>query len=161
MGIDLVKLKKAIQRAGYNYSDMGEKLGITRSAFSKKMSGVNDFETSQTWEIGKILNLSAEEMDSIFFSQCGDSEKTNTAPLTPYGEDGFKEAKVVVKKDSSLVIEPIENQTEKSGEEIALISKDVINLLAEKKCTVEEAYNVLRITQKGIEASTVVRKLEY
>lgn len=81
---DLVKLKKAIQRAGYNYSDMGKKLGITRSAFSKKMSGVNDFKASQVWEIRKILNLSAEEMDSIFFSQCGDSVRTR--PQTPKPE---------------------------------------------------------------------------
>mgnify|MGYP000767140331 CR=1 FL=1 len=50
---------------------------------------------------------------------------------------------------------------EKDRTEIALISKDVINLLAEKKCTVEEAYDVLRIAQKGIEASTMVRKLDY
>lgn len=81
---DLVKLKKAIQRAGYNYSDMGKKLGITRSAFSKKMSGVNDFKASQVWEIRKILNLSAEETDSIFFSQCGDSVRTR--PQTPKPE---------------------------------------------------------------------------
>lgn len=84
MGIDLGALKKEIQRANMTYSNMAEKLGITRSAFSKKMSSVNDFKASQVWEIRKILNLSAEEMDSIFFSQCGDSVRTS--PPTPKPE---------------------------------------------------------------------------
>lgn len=84
MGVDLMALKKEIKRANMSYSDMAKKLGITRSAFSKKMSGVNDFKASQVWEIRKILNLSAEEMDSIFFSQCGDSVRTR--PQTPKPE---------------------------------------------------------------------------
>ena len=104
MGIDLVKLKKAIQRAGYNYSDMGKKLGITRSAFSKKMSGGNDFKASQVWEIKKILNLSGEKAEEIFLS----GRSKDIAPLTPYGENGFKEAEVIVKKDGSLEIRPKE-----------------------------------------------------
>ncbi len=48
---------------------------------------------------------------------------------------------------------------EKSRTEIALISKDVINLLAEKKCTVEEAYDVLRKTERCIGATADVKKL--
>lgn len=84
MGVDLMALKKEIKRANMSHSDMAEKLGITRSAFSKKMAGVNDFKASQVWEIRKILNLSAEEMDSIFFSQCGDSVRTR--PQTPKPE---------------------------------------------------------------------------
>ena len=35
MEIDLMSLKKEIQRANMTYSNMAEKLGITRSAFSK------------------------------------------------------------------------------------------------------------------------------
>ena len=69
MGIDLTALKKEIQRANMTYSNMAEKLGITRSAFSKKMSGVNDFKASQTWAIKKILNLSGEKAEQIFFTQ--------------------------------------------------------------------------------------------
>lgn len=104
MGIDLTELKKEIQRANMTYSDMAEKLGITRSVFSKKMSGVNDFKASQVWEIKKILNLSGEKAEKIFLS--GNSK--NIAPLTPYDKNGFKEAEVIVKKDGSLEIRPKE-----------------------------------------------------
>lgn len=69
MGIDLTALKKEIKRANMSYSDIAKKLGITRSAFSKKMTGVNDFKASQMWAIKKILNLSGEKAEQIFFTQ--------------------------------------------------------------------------------------------
>lgn len=69
MRVDLMALKKEIKRANMTYSNMAEKLGITRSAFSKKMSGVNDFKASQTWAIKKILNLPSEKAEQIFFAQ--------------------------------------------------------------------------------------------
>ncbi len=102
MAIDLTALKKEIQRANMTYMNMAEKLGITRSAFSKKMSGVNDFKTSQVWEIKKILNLSGEKAEEIFLS--GNSK--NIVPLTPYDENGFKKATVVVQEDGSLKTVP-------------------------------------------------------
>lgn len=102
MGVDFTALKKEIQRANMTYSNMAEKLGITRSAFSKKMSGVNDFKASQVWEIKKILNLSGEKAEEIFLS--GNSK--NIAPLTPYSENGFKEATVAVREGGSLEIAP-------------------------------------------------------
>lgn len=104
MGVDFTALKKEIQRANMTYSNMAEKLGITRSAFSKKMSGVNDFKASQVWKIKKILNLSGEKAEEIFLS----GRSKDIAPLTPYGENGFKEAEVIVKKDGSLEIRPKE-----------------------------------------------------
>lgn len=36
------------------------------------------------------------------------NDNKNTAPLTPYDENGFKEAEVIVKKDGSLEIRPKE-----------------------------------------------------
>ena len=51
--------------------------------------------------------------------------------------------------------------TAKTKEEIALISKEIINLLAEKNCTIEDADNVLRIAKLGIDGTATVRKLEY
>ena len=38
----------------------------------------------------------------------GMSDSKNTASLTPYDENGFKEAEVIVKKDGSLEIRPKE-----------------------------------------------------
>lgn len=46
-------------------------------------------------------------------------------------------------------------------EKIALIAKDIINMLAEKNCTIEEAEDVLRIAKSGINSTSTVRKLEY
>ena len=69
MGVDLMALKKEIKRANMSYSDIAKKLGITRSAFSKKMTGVNAFKASQTWAIKKMLNLSGEKAEQIFFTQ--------------------------------------------------------------------------------------------
>lgn len=69
MAIDLTALKKEIQRANMTYSDMAKKLGITRSAFSKKMTGVNAFKASQTSAIKKMLNLPGEKAEQIFFTQ--------------------------------------------------------------------------------------------
>ena len=102
MGIDLTALKKEIQRANMTYSEMAEKLGITRSTFSKKMSGVNDFKASQVWRIKKILNFSGEKAERIFLSGTG----KDIAHLTPYGENGFKEATVAVREGGSLEIVP-------------------------------------------------------
>lgn len=121
MAIDLTALKKEIQRANMTYMNMAEKLGITRSAFSKKMSGVNDFKTSQVWEIKKILNLSGEKAEEIFLS--GNSK--NIVPLTPYDENGFKEAAVAVQEDGSLKIVPAEEDEIAKAHIIILTDKQI------------------------------------
>ena len=48
-----------------------------------------------------------------------------------------------------------------SDEEMALISKDVVNLLAEKGCTVAEACEILRKTERCIGATADVKKLNW
>ena len=53
------------------------------------------------------------------------------------------------------------NVYQKPSDEIAEIAKEVINLLADKKCTVEDADNVLRIAKLGIDGTSKVQKLEY
>ena len=55
----------------------------------------------------------------------------------------------------------MEKHLEKTAEDIALIAKEVISLLADKKCTINEADNVLRITKMSIDSTAMVRKLEY
>ena len=51
--------------------------------------------------------------------------------------------------------------TGKTSEEIALIAKDVINLLAEKNCTIDDADNVFRIAKMSIDSTSTVQKLGY
>ena len=48
-----------------------------------------------------------------------------------------------------------------SDEEMALISKDVVNLLAEKGCTVAEACEILQKTERCIGATADVKKLNW
>ena len=55
----------------------------------------------------------------------------------------------------------MEKRLEKTAKDIALIAKEVVNLLADKKCTIDEADNVLRITKISIDSTAMVRKLEY
>lgn len=55
----------------------------------------------------------------------------------------------------------MEKRLEKTAKDIALIAKEVVNLLADKKCTIDEADNVLRITKMSIDSTAMVRKLEY
>ena len=50
---------------------------------------------------------------------------------------------------------------QKTKKEIAVISKDIINILAENNCTIEDADKVLKIAKMGIDGTTVVRKLLY
>lgn len=47
-----------------------------------------------------------------------------------------------------------------SDEEMALISKDVVNLLAEKGCTVAEACEILRKAERCIGATADVKKIK-
>ena len=48
-----------------------------------------------------------------------------------------------------------------SDEEMALISKDVVNPLAEKGCTVAEACEILRKAERCIGATADVKKLNW
>ena len=52
-------------------------------------------------------------------------------------------------------------EKQKTKEEIALIAKDIINVLAKESCTIEEADNVLRIAKWSIDSTSTVQKLEY
>ncbi len=63
--------------------------------------------------------------------------------------------------EDDYINEGMEKRLEKTAEDIALIAKEVISLLADKKCTINEADNVLRITKMSIDSTAMVRKLEY
>ena len=55
----------------------------------------------------------------------------------------------------------MENHLEKTAEDIALIAKEVVNLLADKKCTIDEADNILRIARMSIDSTSMVHRLNY
>ena len=53
----------------------------------------------------------------------------------------------------------MENQ--KSKEEMCAISVDVVNFLAEKNCTIDEAKNILETAKWTIEHSSKVQKFKW
>lgn len=67
----------------------------------------------------------------------------------------------MVKITKEQEVRGVEKHLEKTAEDIALIAKEVINLLADKKCTIDEANNVLRIARMSIDSTTIVHKLDY
>lgn len=65
------ELKAVMVRFGDNGGDLAEHLGINRSTFSSKLNESNGAEFTQS-EIAKIkerYNLTASEVDAIFFSR--------------------------------------------------------------------------------------------
>ncbi len=57
-------------------SSIAEELGITRQAFYKKLNGAREFKTSEVKKLAKLLHLTSEERDAIFFADCVDDLST-------------------------------------------------------------------------------------
>lgn len=64
------KTKLKIKQLEKNVSDkqLIKALGINESTYYKKINGITEFKRSELIIIKFVLNLSSEEMDSIFFS---------------------------------------------------------------------------------------------
>lgn len=69
-------LSEAIEKSGLKSSFICEKLGITLSGFSKKRRNKLFFNASEIMILQKLLNLSNEERDAIFFDE--DVDKSST-----------------------------------------------------------------------------------
>ena len=59
-----------------------------------------------------------------------------------------------------LMDEKTENQIAKTSEERVAIAVEVVNLLAEKKCTAQEAEEILRSAILSVGCSAVVQKID-
>lgn len=66
---DTKLLNAAIKGSGITISHLAIKIGITREAFYKKMRNETEFKASEIVALKKILNLSNEKRDSIFFNE--------------------------------------------------------------------------------------------
>jgi transcriptional regulator with XRE-family HTH domain len=66
--VKLDALKTRIRTSGLKMQYVAEKLGISRASLWKKMSGRVEFKVSEIAEISKVLNLTSDERDYIFFS---------------------------------------------------------------------------------------------
>ncbi|QRG86348.1 helix-turn-helix domain-containing protein [Bulleidia sp. zg-1006] len=60
-------LKGLLVVKGYTYSDISNKLGISLTAFTRKMNGVTQFKQDEIKNISSILNLSDSQIILVFF----------------------------------------------------------------------------------------------
>ena len=62
------EMRAAMARAGMSSKLMAERLGISSTAFYNKLTGRTEFKNSEIRTVAKLLSLSAEEMENIFFA---------------------------------------------------------------------------------------------
>lgn len=74
---DIELLKKAIERSGLKISFIADKMGISRQAFHVKLKSSHTFRANEILNLSKILNLSFEEREKIFFAQNVDINANN------------------------------------------------------------------------------------
>lgn len=66
--VDVELLKEVIQNKGLKLQYVAKKLGLTGYGLNLKLSGKNDFKVSEANKLIEILNLSKDEIFSIFFT---------------------------------------------------------------------------------------------
>ena len=62
-------LTQFIKRAGLTQEAFASELGINYSTLFRKMTGESDFTRAEIQIAKKVLNLSLEEADAIFFAK--------------------------------------------------------------------------------------------
>lgn len=65
---DKEKLSEAIEDSGMTIKAIAKKLGIARESFYKKLNNETEFKASEISVLQKILDLSNEKRDEIFFA---------------------------------------------------------------------------------------------
>lgn len=63
------KLDSAIYESGLKLEAVASKMGINRVSLWNKIQGRTEFKASEITSLAKILNLSAEQRDDIFFGK--------------------------------------------------------------------------------------------
>ncbi len=64
---NVIALKKRIEDSGMSMTYVAEKSGILRETLYNRMK-TGDFKLSEICALSKVLNLSRDERDSIFFA---------------------------------------------------------------------------------------------
>lgn len=63
------ELKACIVRKGYTQEAIAKEIGITARTMSSKVRGKSEFGVDEATKIKELLNLTADEMDNIFFAR--------------------------------------------------------------------------------------------
>lgn len=65
--IKFKSLRARIMELDYNLSDIARILNISEAAFSRKITGKNDFKASEIEKIVNLLQIPADRIDEFFF----------------------------------------------------------------------------------------------
>lgn len=66
--MNLEKLKEKINTSGYKMKFIARKLDLTYSGLALKLNGSSAFKWNEVEALSKLLNLSLEEKENIFFN---------------------------------------------------------------------------------------------
>lgn len=73
---DLALLNARIENSGLKKVFLAKQLGISPQALHLKISGKNEFNSSQIQILCKVLGIQPKEMKSIFFAERVDEKST-------------------------------------------------------------------------------------
>ena len=66
--INQAELRHKIDKSGKSITFLASKLNMTREGLYKKLKGQTEFKASEIMALRNELSLSAEEVDTIFFT---------------------------------------------------------------------------------------------
>lgn len=69
---DTLEIKKIIRMKGFTLDTLSKKIGISRTSLSYKINNIVEFNAQEIKHIQKILELSNEQRDHIFFAEAID-----------------------------------------------------------------------------------------
>jgi transcriptional regulator with XRE-family HTH domain len=67
--VNPIEFKIAQIRAGVSKEDIAKYLGVNPATVYRKFNGESDFTLSELRKLKKVLHLSKEDVDRIFFSE--------------------------------------------------------------------------------------------
>lgn len=65
---DCVLLKQRIEDSGISVTFIAKKVGISRESLHNKLCGKTEFKVSEVSALTKLLSLSTEDVEKIFFA---------------------------------------------------------------------------------------------
>ena len=69
---DTLEIKNIIRMKGFTLDTLSKKIGISRTSLSYKINNIVEFNAREIKHIQKILELSNEQRDHIFFAEAVD-----------------------------------------------------------------------------------------
>ena len=69
---DSETLRSVIKASGMKYGFLAKKIGISAYSLQRKIDNQVDFKSSESARLADVLNLSGENLNSIFFANRGD-----------------------------------------------------------------------------------------